>query len=134
MGILATVKQRDHETLASRKLDPGDVFPQLAEVIPDDTYVRIRLREYELYERIFVFRGTAQKQKVVMDLKYEDQGPYTGKILCSKAYAWRAEDGPGSGWQFTVRSLWDSVRHQIKEKYGDVSDFEEAVAEVVDDG
>jgi len=135
MDVLATVEQRDYETLCSHTYDVEEVFPSVAQQLLDDAEVVIRLREYELYERITVFRGTTQKHCIDVLVLGEKFRPMTGPtehVIAEHTVAWPKERGPSSGWDFQIRSSLDRVRQQLREKYGDVEDFTDSVESITD--
>lgn len=134
MGIFGTVNQRDYETLRTITYDVEDVFPTVAKNLPDDAEVVIRLREYELYERLFVFRGTTQKQCIDISVCTQKYVPMRGEsptTLVNHTVAWKKENGPSSGWDFQIRAALDRVKQQLREKYGCVEPFEKSVETVV---
>jgi len=134
MGFFGTVEQRDYETLSRLTYDVDKVFPDVAELLPDDAEVVIRLREYELYERLFVFRETVQKQCIDVEVTGGGWSTITSNTYASRTSAWRKEEGPSSGWNFQIRAALDRVKQQLRERYGNVESFEDSVKEVVDDG
>jgi len=132
MGVFVTVEKRDYETLSRLTYDVDEVFPDVAEPLPDDAEVMIRLREYELYERFSVFRGTTQKQCIDVEVRRGGWSVMTSKTLASRTSAWPKERGPSSGWDFQIRAVLDRVKQQLREKYGNVEPFEDSVRMVVD--
>jgi len=129
---LATTEKQNTTTLSSVERELDEVFPDIAESVRGTATVVIRLREYDFYERVAVFRETTKRQSVTVAV--EQSGPIgTRSVVADKTYAWDKGNGPRNGWQFQLRCAIESVGQDLREKYGTVPDFKNAVSEVIDD-
>jgi len=131
MGILTSHDKCDFTTVASTSYPIEDIFPRYAEHVSDDAEVVFALKEYELYERILLWRETTQRRQI--HVAVERNGCVTSRaIIAEHKSTHDKECGPSHSWYFQVDACVGGVRQQLEETYGEVGDFKEAVSEVIE--
>lgn len=98
--------------------------------------VIFRLKEYDLYERLLVFRSTERREGVTVAAYERETDDYmTGSTIyadeiASVTYAWDAECGPDHRLDIQVNHAWNEVRAEIDAYVDSQDEFDEVVETV----
>lgn len=88
MGVFATHEKQNMETITTEYIDYIEYT------------IQVDLIEYDLYERILVFRDTYRKEGIRIQAFHhdprDDYDPFVHDLrpVTKEVYAWRKEDGP----------------------------------------
>lgn len=97
------------------------------------------LREYDLYERILVWRGTERQQQVRVrayesDVEHTQGSPIgRGVLVAEQQSTWNKDDGPYCSWEYQLKTLTERVKAQLEERERRKDTFKTAVESATDE-
>jgi len=121
LDVFATHKKKNRETINTEYIDYKEYT------------IQVDLIEYDLYERILVFRDTRRKEGIrIRAFNHDPRGDYDPFVhdlspVTKKVFAWEKERGPSKSLKFNLSHGLDEVQSVLDQKLNQKQRLADAV-------